>query len=128
MANAELAEAITRAQMSAEKEAVVDAVAQAEGVTFNTARNRHDEVREVRTIAQERAERRGTSVEEEAPRVALQPRGWSEHRARVSSLCSNICLWGHLWGRFPQEPSKSVKKAIVAPRSDPQALYGHFRM
>lgn len=67
-----LHEAIDRASVGTEKEAVVEAIAKAEGVAFQTARQRHEEVREVRTIAQERAERRGTSIEEEAPFVAEQ--------------------------------------------------------
>lgn len=65
-----LSESMERSLVGAEKETVIDAVAKAEGVGFESARKRHEEVREVRTIAQERAERRGTTVEEEAPRVA----------------------------------------------------------
>lgn len=65
-----LPEAIERAAVGIEKESVIDAVASAENLTFETARKRYDDVREVRTMAQERAERRGTTVEEEARGVA----------------------------------------------------------
>ena len=67
-----LEEAIERAKAGVETETVIDAIAEAEGVTFQTARHRTEEVREVRAVAQERAERKGTTVEEEAPVVAEQ--------------------------------------------------------
>lgn len=60
-----------RARVSAEKEAVIDAVAQARGVGFKQARQYHPtEVKRVRQIAQARAEQNETTVAEEAPKVA----------------------------------------------------------
>lgn len=64
-------EARERAAMGAETQAATEAVADARGLTFQSARQmRPTEVRRVREIARQRAEDRGTSVEEEAPRVA----------------------------------------------------------
>ena len=66
-----ITECIERAGMGAETEAATDAVAKARGNEFTTTRqNRSTEVRRVREIARERAEKRGTTVEEEAPQVA----------------------------------------------------------
>lgn len=62
---------IERAKLGADKAVATEAVARATGKSFgNTATGRRQEVREVLTTAQERAERRGTSVAEEAPKVA----------------------------------------------------------
>lgn len=64
-------DAIARAQMGAETQAATEAVAEARGVKFDSARRtRPTETRRVRDMARERAERHGTSVEEEAPKVA----------------------------------------------------------
>jgi hypothetical protein len=66
-----LNEATERARMGVEKAAVTEAVAQARGTSFGqTRKTRPDEVRRVREIARERAEEHGTTVEEEAPKVA----------------------------------------------------------
>jgi hypothetical protein len=66
-----LPEAMKRAKMGAETEAATQAVAEARGVEFGTAsKSRPTEVRRVREIARERAEKHGTSVEEEAPKAA----------------------------------------------------------
>lgn len=66
-----LSEAINRARMGAETEAATDAVAKSRGLTLTTVHNhRQPEVRRVRQIARERAEQQGTTVEEEAPKVA----------------------------------------------------------
>lgn len=68
---ATLAECIERAKMSVETEVATEAVAEARGVAFKTARqSRPTEVKRVREIARDRAERKGTTVEEEAPKVA----------------------------------------------------------
>lgn len=64
-------EALERAGMGAETQAATEAVAKAHEVAFKTAREDHGpEVRRVRQMAREAAERKGTSVEEEAPRAA----------------------------------------------------------
>lgn len=64
-------EARERARMSADRATAADAVAEARGVSFKTAnRERGSEVKRVRDAARERAEDKGTSVEEEAPKVA----------------------------------------------------------
>lgn len=66
-----LSEAIERAKVGSEKEAVINAVAKARGTSFGDARQRRpDEVKRVRQIARDRAEQNNTTVEEEAPKVA----------------------------------------------------------
>lgn len=66
-------EARERAQMGAESFAAVKAVAEARGVGAHTARQRHkDEVRHVREVARERAERKGTTPEQELANVAQE--------------------------------------------------------
>lgn len=68
-----LYEHIERARVSAEHEAVIDAVGTARGLSFQqTRKTRPDEVKRVRQMARERAEKHGTTVEEEAPKVADQ--------------------------------------------------------
>lgn len=68
-----ISEAIERARVSAETEAATEAVAEARGVAFSTARQQYSaEVRYSRIVARVLAERNGTSVEEEMPNaVAL---------------------------------------------------------
>lgn len=66
-----IGEAIQRAGMSAEKEMVTDAVANALGMTFTSAKvSRSREVQHVRDLARQRAEEKGTTVEQEAPAIA----------------------------------------------------------
>lgn len=66
-----LGEEIERAKMGVENEAVVEAISEARNTTFgHTRKTRPTEIRRVREIARERAEKHGTSVEEEAPKVA----------------------------------------------------------
>ncbi len=66
-----LLEAMKRSQMGAETQVATEAVAKARGVKFGTAHEkRRTEIKRVRSIARERAEERGTTIEEEAPRVA----------------------------------------------------------
>ena len=66
-----LTEARERARMSAEREAATEAVAEARGVTFGTARqNRPTEVKRVLGIARERVEQGGGSIEEETKQAA----------------------------------------------------------
>lgn len=65
---------IGKARMSGETAAAATAVAKARGVSPRTAQDSrsayHNETRRVRDIARQLAEERGTSVEEEAPKVA----------------------------------------------------------
>jgi alkanesulfonate monooxygenase SsuD/methylene tetrahydromethanopterin reductase-like flavin-dependent oxidoreductase (luciferase family) len=65
---------ISRARMGAETRAVAEAVAKARGVGLGSVRDvrtkAHNEARRVREISRQLAEERGTSVEEEAPKVA----------------------------------------------------------
>lgn len=66
-----ITEATERANVGTEKEVATDAVAEASGRSFESvARRERDEVRVVRDEARERAEKRGTSYEEEAREVA----------------------------------------------------------
>lgn len=66
-------EAVERAKVSAEKAAAIDALKDVSGQTFQSERRRHaDDVRTVRTLAEERAERRQTTVAEELPAAAQQ--------------------------------------------------------
>lgn len=68
---ASMRDALERAKMSEETYAAAQAVAESRGVSTTTARQaRSTEVRRVRDAARDRAERFGTSVEEEAPKVA----------------------------------------------------------
>lgn len=78
-----LPEAIDRAQISVERQAAIDAVAKVTGTSFTSVRQgRSEEVREVRDQARDRAERRGTSYEEEVEHVAEQR---EKSRASASS-------------------------------------------
>lgn len=66
-----ISEAIERAGMSAETEAVAEAVAEARGLSFvHTRQTRGNEIRHVRNLAREAAERKGTTVAEEAVTIA----------------------------------------------------------
>jgi hypothetical protein len=65
---------IGKARMSGETAAAAEAVAKARGISMRTAQDSrgpvHNEVRRVRDIARDLAEKHSTSVEEEAPKVA----------------------------------------------------------
>jgi hypothetical protein len=64
-------EARERSKMSVETEAVIEAVASARDLGVQqVSKTRRSEVSRVREIARERAEEKGTSIEEEAPTVA----------------------------------------------------------
>jgi hypothetical protein len=77
-----LADAIALADMSAEKEAVVEAVAKARGVGIRTVRDtRSTEVARIREAAREQAERKGTTVEHEAARMAEWAANVEKNRA-----------------------------------------------
>lgn len=66
-----LTEAIERARMGGETEAAARAVAESRGQSLGHVRQaRRTEVRRVREVARDRAERRGTTVEEEVRTVA----------------------------------------------------------
>lgn len=66
-----LNECIERAKMGAESEAVTEAISEARGTSFSqTRKTRPTEIRRVREIARERAEKHGTDVAEEAQKVA----------------------------------------------------------
>lgn len=67
-----LADEIARSHMGAETAAAAQAVANARGISLSSAQRgtRTHETRQVRETARQLAEERGTSVEEEAPRVA----------------------------------------------------------
>jgi hypothetical protein len=66
-----LGDQIERAGMSAEREAVVDAIAEAEGIAPSTVmRTRKPQVSRIREMARERAEDHGTTVEHEARKIA----------------------------------------------------------
>jgi hypothetical protein len=65
---------IARARMSGDTAAAAEAVGNARNVTARTAQSSnsplHNEVKRVRDIARDLAEKHGTTVEEEAPKVA----------------------------------------------------------
>jgi hypothetical protein len=65
-----ITEAIARAAFSAEKQTAIDALANAAGEPFQTAARSWKKVRDVLAIASNRAEKRGTSFEEELPEAA----------------------------------------------------------
>lgn len=66
-----LSESINRASMSTEKAEVIDAISEATGRAFRTVKDSDAaEVRRVRALAQDAAERKGTTVAEEARTIA----------------------------------------------------------
>jgi hypothetical protein len=68
-----LEEHTAQARMSGETRAAAEAVGHARGVSAKTAQEqRREEVRRVREMARERAEKQGTTVEEEAAKAAQQ--------------------------------------------------------
>jgi len=73
-ASIELQDHISRARMGGETAAAAEAVAKARGVSLSSVRDSRtkavQDVRRVREISRQLAEERGTSVEEEAPKVA----------------------------------------------------------
>jgi hypothetical protein len=73
-ASSNLDDHVGRARMSGETAAAAEAVARARGVSPRTAQDSrsplHNEVKRVRDIARDLAEKHGTSIEEEAPTVA----------------------------------------------------------
>ena len=101
-----LTECIARASVSVEREAAVDAVARARGTSFNGARQRHEEVKRVREMAEARAERHGTAVADELPVVAEQVvkadqankavKQRADERRRTTHTFAYIQIEGHL--------------------------------
>jgi hypothetical protein len=75
-----LAEGIERARVGTEKEAAIEAVAVAKGISFGQARKHSDEVKRVQQIAQGRAVSKGTTYEEEVVNTAK----WAERSHIVS--------------------------------------------
>jgi hypothetical protein len=64
---------LARAKLRGEDRTATEAVAQAKGIGVEAARRHHaPEVRAVKAVAQERATRRGTTFEEEAPATATR--------------------------------------------------------
>lgn len=79
-----LDEQIGRATAGVEREAVIDAVAKARGVSFQYVRKtRANEVSRIRQLAREKAEEKGTSVEVEAPQIAAMAAKYDEAQIRV---------------------------------------------
>jgi hypothetical protein len=79
-----ISDAIERARRSTETAEALDAVAEAHGVSVSTASRSHrDEIREVREIARERSERRGTDRAQEARTAARQFREASDRRREI---------------------------------------------
>lgn len=71
--DSDIQDSIAQASMKSETHAATHAVGKARGITTDQARKtREAEVRRVRDIARERAEKQGTSIEEEAPKIAEQ--------------------------------------------------------
>lgn len=78
-APAQLTRHVDRASMGAETHSAAEAVARTRGMSASGARtHRREEVKRVRDIARDRAEHHGTSVEEEAPKVAEQIKAQEE--------------------------------------------------
>ena len=112
-----LSEYVERIEMSDEREAATEAVADAQGVAFTTVTSRsagRREVAEVLTTARERAERRGTTVEAELPDVAQRRQRHREAakttRARKADQSSlrYIAVEGHL-----AQASSALRKALA---------------
>jgi predicted transcriptional regulator len=80
-----LAQHVERAGMSADTHAAAEAVAQVRGMSASGARtHRREEVKRVRNIAQDRAEKHGTTVEDEASKVAQQIKVQEDADARLA--------------------------------------------
>lgn len=80
---ASLSESIERAKMSAETEAVTEAVAEARGISIKHARQtRGTEVRQVRNLARDAAERKGTTVADEAITIARMAASIEENESQ----------------------------------------------
>jgi hypothetical protein len=81
-------EAMVRATNSADRAAVVEAVAVVEGVTLRTADNgqHRQTVARVKQLATAAAERKGTSVAEEAPRAARVVAGSRQAEKRLREV------------------------------------------
>lgn len=97
-----LGECIARAGASAEKQAAVEAVAKVEGKTYQSAARRNrPEVKEVLHEARRRAEKHGTTVEEEALTVAERRKqgrdalGSQEQRDKERTDLRVIAVLGH---------------------------------
>lgn len=114
-----LSETMERSAMGAERQAVTEAVADARGLSFNTVRlNRPTEVRRVREMAREAAERKGTDVGDEARRIAqfaakVEARDVEIRDARASRRTLRyVELEGHLLAAL-RNLSKAVQTAAV---------------
>ena len=81
-----LTDFIEQANLGAEKAEATEAVAKATGKSFTAAaRSDRSEIREVLATAQDRAERKGTTVSEELPRVAESREKARQVRSREST-------------------------------------------
>src|SRR4030095_13244749 len=70
-AHVSISDALVKADTSEERYDVIESIAAARAVSPKATQPHHgDEVRRIRFLAQERAESRGTSVREEADRLA----------------------------------------------------------
>jgi hypothetical protein len=114
-----LGDHIVRAGMSAETEAVAEAVANAHGITMQTVQVHHrTEVRRVRDAARQRAEQRGTSIAEEAPRIAETiVRSEQAQQAESSSRGKNTDLRFLQMERYLISANRDLARAVqLAPQ------------
>lgn len=98
-----LAECIERASIGVEKQAAIEAVAKASGTSFGNTRKSHSgTVQTARALAEERAQRRGTSVSDEiegaAAHLVKSAKAVQNHKAdRKSKLDARyIEIEGHI--------------------------------
>lgn len=82
----EFSDYLARAKLRGDDRHATEAVAAARGIGVETARRHHaPEIREVKATAQERAERRGTTVENEIGEVAQARRKVQNSREKVKA-------------------------------------------
>ena len=111
-----LGEEIERAKVGVEKEAAIEAVAEARGMTFTNIRQRHgDDVRQVRDVARATAESKGTSVTDEIPEAArrLVATEESEAQQRVERQERHGVRWVEVDGHVAKA-IESLRRARIA--------------
>jgi hypothetical protein len=114
----------SRARMGSETEAAAQAVSKARGIAMETARRGHaDEMRRVRDIARQRAEERGTSIEEEAPKIAetIARHEKAQHAEQASQAEHTDIRFVEMEGyliKAKRELLRALKLAPVVPWDD----------
>jgi len=115
---------ISKARMSSESAAAAEAVAKARGVSLGSVRDvrtrAHQEARRVREIARQLAEERGTSVEQEAPKVAetIVRQERAEQAAEADKRERHDIRFIELEGYLVKAKRELLKALKIAPNVD----------